>query len=468
MSTDGLKTLWNRIGSFGENFLKALWVKLPFDWKDRLEQKVKKELKNQYVESEEWFQKEAERFFLKQGKIILAEALIVIFLIIVLIFGTVFTSKDIILKRNLFGEGTKEVMISLREKKRQKNITYKLREQELSSVQISQIYDTFFRQLKKKMAGKNSGLDKVTTALNLPESIDGYPFEITYEFLEDGYIWLDGTLNEKEQSKLGKGESYKTTVTVKASYRKYEQSRKYTIRIFSEADAKQHGLFYKAEQYLKKKEAQSRYKAEVKLPSSYGKVRIETDENGGGNWGVLLFVLAVGAFIPVHNYLKLREAGEKCQAEAERDFHIIVHLLTLYMGAGLSFFSAVRRIGRSYQKQKDRDGQKKYAFERILLMEQQMNNGVSQREACYNWGMQFKTSSYQKLSLILIQSFTKGARDAAMLMETEEREAFNKRIDKAKKEGEEASTRLLFPMILLLGEVMLLVMYPALIRFQGF
>ena len=95
-------------------------------------------------------------------------------------------------------------------------------------------------------------------------------------------------------------------------------------------------------------------------------------------------------------------------------------------------------------------------------------NGVSQREACQDWGMQFRTDSYQKLSLILIQSFTKGGREAAMLMEAEEREAFHKRIDRAKKEGEEASTRLLFPMILLLCQVMLLVMYPALTRFQGF
>ena len=79
-----------------------------------------------------------------------------------------------------------------------------------------------------------------------------------------------------------------------------------------------------------------------------------------------------------------------------------------------------------------------------------------------------RTDSYQKLSLILIQSFTKGGREAAMLMEAEEREAFHKRIDRAKKEGEEASTRLLFPMILLLCQVMLLVMYPALTRFQGF
>ena len=88
-----------------------------------------------------------------------------------------------------------------------------------------------------------------------------------------------------------------------------------------------------------------------------------------------------------------------------------------------------------------------------------MSNGVSQREACQDWGMQFRTDSYQKLSLILIQSFTKGSKEAAMLMEAEEREAFYKRIDRAKKEGEEASTRLLFPMILLLCQVMLLVMY---------
>ena len=91
-----------------------------------------------------------------------------------------------------------------------------------------------------------------------------------------------------------------------------------------------------------------------------------------------------------------------------------------------------------------------------------------EEEACQDWGMQFRTDSYQKLSLILIQSFTKGGREAAMLMEAEEREAFHKRIDRAKKEGEEASTRLLFPMILLLCQVMLLVMYPALTRFQGF
>ena len=101
-------------------------------------------------------------------------------------------------------------------------------------------------------------------------------------------------------------------------------------------------------------------------------------------------------------------------------------------------------------------------------MEQQMNNGMSQKEACQNWGMQFHSEAYQKLALILVQSFTKGSKEASTMMEAEEREAFQRRVERAKQEGEEAATRLLFPMIVLLCQVLLLVMYPALIRFQGF
>ena len=226
-------------------------------------------------------------------------------------------------------------------------------------------------------------------------------------------------------------------------------------------------------QHLKYKmdteEQENRYSHDIKIPSVYKDIEItKRQENQGGISGILILFVTVCIFIPLHNYLKLQEEGKKCQEQAERDFPVIVHLLTLYMGAGLSFFSAVKRISQNYQKQRELDDSKKYAFEKMMRMEQQMSNGVSQREACQDWGMQFRTDSYQKLSLILIQSFTKGGREAAMLMEAEEREAFHKRIDRAKKEGEEASTRLLFPMILLLCQVMLLVMYPALTRFQGF
>lgn len=201
----------------------------------------------------------------------------------------------------------------------------------------------------------------------------------------------------------------------------------------------------------------------------YGEAKIRAGQQEAGGRGAAVLFLVTCLCIPVHNYLKLKEEGERHRKEAEKDFPVIVHLLTLYMGAGLSFLSAVRRIGFHYQEQKEADAkQKKYAFERVLLMEQQMNNGMSQKEACQNWGMQFHSEAYQKLALILVQSFTKGSKEASTMMEAEEREAFQRRVERAKQEGEEAATRLLFPMIVLLCQVMLLVMYPALIRFQGF
>nr|WP_296189554.1 hypothetical protein [uncultured Anaerobutyricum sp.] len=433
-----------------------------------MKQRVKKDLENQYASSEEWIERETEQFFMKQGRIILAEVVIGIILLIILIFSMIFFPKYIVFERNPFGQGMKEIQVSLKKDKENKKINYKLSEQELSDKQIRKIYKQFFKELKRKVAGKNTGLNKVTTSLSLPENIEGYPFEIAYEFLEDGYIFLDGTLNKKEQNKLKNGESHITYITVKASYKQYEEIRKYKIQIFSKPDTFRHNKFYKVEQYLKKKEQKSRYGEKIRIPTTYKGIQIGTGQNGIGSMGLIILFITIGLLIPLHNYMKLREKGDKCQIEAERDFPVIVHLLTLYMGAGLSFFSAVRRISNNYQRQKKQSKQKKYAFERIMLMEQQMNNGISQKEACHNWGMQFRTDSYQKLSLILIQSFTKGAKEAAVLMETEEKEAFRKRVDRARKEGEEAATRLLFPMILLLSEVMLLVMYPALIRFQGF
>ena len=101
-------------------------------------------------------------------------------------------------------------------------------------------------------------------------------------------------------------------------------------------------------------------------------------------------------------------------------------------------------------------------------MDQLMRMGVSQKEACVFWGKQFQETIYQKLSLTLIQTISKGTREARTLMENTEKNAFLQRVDRVRKEGEEAATKLLFPMIVLLCLVMVLIMYPALIRFQGF
>lgn len=452
-----------------KRFLFVLWDKLPVTWKQCLERRVKDSLKDQYTESEEQLHKRTKEFFLKQGKIMIAELVIGILLLSVLILYQIFLPDYILLDRNSFGQGAKQVQLFLQKDNKKKKITYKLNEQKISSKEVQKEYQRFFKKLKKEIVGRNLSLREVSTPLNLPEYIKDYPFRVTYKFMEDGYIQLDGTLNEAAQSKLKKGEKYNTYIVATACYQKYRASYKYKISIIPQQSSTKTGIFYQVQQYLRKEEKKSLNNRYIKVPSSYKGIKIQKAQNENLVPVIIVLFFVISLFIPIHNYLKLKEEAQKCQKEAEKDFPVIVYLLTLYMGAGLSFLSAVKRIGYGYRIQKELDNRKKkYAFEKILLMEQQMNNGISQKEACQIWGMQFKGDLYQKLSLILIQSFTKGSKEATMLMEIEEREAFRKRVDRAKKEGEEASTKLLFPMILLLGQVMLLVMYPALLRFQGF
>lgn len=164
---------------------------------------------------------------------------------------------------------------------------------------------------------------------------------------------------------------------------------------------------------------------------------------------------------PCFNVLK-RKKREKEKHLYEKGFQNLLQSMMTSLQAGYSLNNscriALKELEELYQDQNNP----------MLRQMRRIIQGLDLHITLEQLFMQFRTDSYQKLSLILIQSFTKGGREAAMLMEAEEREAFHKRIDRAKKEGEEASTRLLFPMILLLCQVMLLVMYPALTRFQGF
>src|SRR5699024_3747244 len=161
----------------------------------------------------------------------------------------------------------------------------------------------------------------------------------------------------------------------------------------------------------------------------------------------------------LRNVSELNNGEKACRKESLRDFPVIVHLLTLYMGAGLSFPSAVHRISTDYQSRAD--GRKTYAFEEILRMDTRLRLGEAQQEACMQWGRRFKEPVYQKLALTLLQVMAKGTREGRALMSQMEQESFRQRLDQAKTEGEEASTKLLFPMIVLLGMVMILVMFPA-------
>jgi hypothetical protein len=68
---------------------------------------------------------------------------------------------------------------------------------------------------------------------------------------------------------------------------------------------------------------------------------------------------------------------------------------------------------------------------------------------------------YRKFGNLLAQNLRKGSRGLTRLLEQEAEDAFEERKSMARKLGEEAGTKMLFPMILMLGAVMLILAFPA-------
>lgn len=155
-------------------------------WKQKIESRIISDLKSQYTESEEQIRQRKEQFLKKQKKIILIEIIAGAVFLAFLIIRAAFLQDDILLSRNSFGQGSKEVQLSLKKDDKKKEITYKLDEQKLSAEEESKVYIQFFKKLKKIMMKNNTSLKQIQTPLNLPDTVDGYPFEITYELAEDG------------------------------------------------------------------------------------------------------------------------------------------------------------------------------------------------------------------------------------------------------------------------------------------
>ena len=97
-----------------------------------------------------------------------------------------------------------------------------------------------------------------------------------------------------------------------------------------------------------------------------------------------------------------------------------------------------------------------------------MENGVSEVEALRLLAEECGQKEYRKLSALLSEYVRKGGRNLLKNLQNEADVYQEERKRLARRRGEEASTRMLLPMMLELGAVMALVMIPAFLTFRGF
>ncbi len=106
------------------------------------------------------------------------------------------------------------------------------------------------------------------------------------------------------------------------------------------------------------------------------------------------------------------------------------------------------------------------AYDEMYEADCNMQAGISEAAAYERFGKKCDTREYMKLASLLQTNIKKGTSQLRVLLEHEVNESFEKRKNIAKIKGEEATTKLLFPMLLMLGVVMAIIMIPAVMKFN--
>lgn len=152
-----------------------------------------------------------------------------------------------------------------------------------------------------------------------------------------------------------------------------------------------------------------------------------------------------------------------------RDYPKIVESLALYVGAGLSVKNAMYRICEEYVKRRSKNNnvESEPGYEGVLRMCREIEEGRSEIRAYELLGEYCPTKEYRRLSNLLTNNLRKGTKGMIDELNSEEEEAFEMQKQYVKIAGEEASTKLLFPMIGLLGIVLIIIIAPAIFNMQS-
>ena len=165
-----------------------------------------------------------------------------------------------------------------------------------------------------------------------------------------------------------------------------------------------------------------------------------------------------------------REKENVRRKQAEQllqDYPGLVMKFTLMMQAGMSVQGGFQRMAQDYERRIDGERKRRLAYEEIRRTCLEMDSGVSQVEAYRNFGLRCGQIKYKTFATLLVQNLCQGSQGLLQMLERESLEAWEDRKRKAKVLGEIAATKLLVPMILMLGVVLALLMIPAFLSFYG-
>ena len=311
-------------------------------------------------------------------------------------------------------------------------------------------------ELETLILGDNKSLDEVRGNLNLITTIPGTDISVSWE--TDRYDVIDMQGNIKEDVLTEQGTVVKLTAVL--SYADEKASHEFYIKAYPPLLNDDERIMEDLQNSVVRSNEETATEEYMILPNSVNGETIQW-EYGTDQRAAAILVIGIGAagMLIVSEGQRKKEEEKKNARQMQIDYPQIINKFNLYIRAGMTIRRAWFLIAQDYERKND--GKKRKAYEEMIFTMNQMQGGVTEGECYENYGKRCGISCYRKLGTMLSQNLKKGSGGLSQLLEREAQESFEDRKNLAKKLGEEAGTKLMIPMFLMLIIVFAIVIIPA-------
>lgn len=370
-------------------------------------------------------------------------------------FITAKINFDGVIDRPMTGEGIVKEDLEVSFGENDEYISIDVNERAKSRAEIEELFAEAEKEIDETFKGKNNSYDEVAWDVDVRDSYVG------------GKVSAEWTFSDYEQLSGAGQVTYKNGGIVYANalltcYGEVE-NYEFPFRVVEPDPGTKEGFLYYIQKEVRKAEHTSLRKSSFRLPE---KVRDEELiwKRKSSYRGLILMALgaATGAAMAFGLREEDRRKDKARKEELSKDYPKIVNDLSLYVSAGISLREAMLRVYKQYEKS-GRSKEKRPGFEVIGKVCHEIHDGKSEMIAYEGMGTETDHRSYRKLAMLLTQNLKKGTAGLSGALEQEAREAFEERKVRARIAGEQASTKLLLPMMMQLGIVIVILVIPALL-----
>ena len=321
--------------------------------------------------------------------------------------------------------------------------------------------ETIWAALQKTALAENPDWQHIRTGLALTEETGVPGVSVSWDSSEPEWIDYDGTLGDSAVIPDGQ------KVTLTALLEAEGLSREYAVTAVLRTDPLSETE--RTARLLQEQVADAaadRREAVILLPEQWlGQplTFLRTDRTPP----VLFFLLGLmlaAAFWLLPGQRRREEEQRRSRVLAEA-YPELVSTLTVLLGAGLTVRGAWERMVLNYRRSLLSGGPKHALYEEMWLTLNSLGQGSLEETAYTAFGRRCGQPSYLRLGNLLESNLKLGSRGLIPLMKEEAEQALETRLRNARKQGEEISSRMLLPMLLLFVLVLVILMVPAFLSF---